>query len=336
MPQLNNDIQLFDTGAGTLSTTPEGNLSRTVTLRFLVHSMKGYEDAEDKGTKLASQHYSGHRRSDLRCTPLGNGWYEIEATYENAAILQATANLTRVAMTPDGWDMIPGGISFDTTGATERVYQAWSDSGSPTAYQSVSTADGLGESSPDFWNTKGALNVNENTVQGADITVPAFQFSEVWSVPSEYLFGRTKASPKTPYIETLYNLTGTVNLKPWRIFEAGELLFLGARGDVQPGAAMVAVTFSFSARSNRENFKVGDIKVQKKDGWDLLWIEYAAMENASKILRFPKIVFIDRLYERKNFDELQIGTAWRRVYLRENAKNRGDFRHPLDNAEIET
>lgn len=335
MPQLNNDIQLFDTGSGTLSTTPDGNLSRNVQLRFLVHSLAGYSAAETKGVQLAAQFYSGHRRTDLRCNPLGNGWYEIEASYENTAILQKTGNLTRVAQTPDGFDMVPGGISFDTTGATERVYQAWTDSPNATAYQSVFTQDNAGGLSPDYWDTKGALNVNENSVQGADITVPAFQFSETWSIPSEFLFGRTPASPQKPYIKTLYELTGTVNEKPWRIFEKGELLFLGARGDVQPGAAMVPVTFSFSARANRSNFTVGTISVTEKAGWDLLWVEYAAMEDQSKILRFPKVVFVDRLYPRVNFDQLQIGNAWRRVYLRPNKSSTSDFVHPLNNAEVE-
>jgi hypothetical protein len=332
---LKNDIERFDTGSGTLSTTPEGNLSRTVRLRFLVHSADGYRSAETKGESLAAQFYSGHRRADLSCNAVGNGWYEIEATYENAAILQATNNLTRVEQTPDGWDMVAGGMSFDTTGGTERIYQAWTDSPNPTAYQNAYTLDGQGAFSNDFWNTHGALNVNENSVQGADVTVPAFQFSETWSIPSEYLFGRTPASPQTPYIKTLYDMTGKVNLKTWRIFEPGELLFLGARGDVQPGAAMVVVTFQFSARANRTNFNVGDIAVASKDGWDLLWAEYAAKEERSKILRFPKIVFVDRLYERKDFTQLQIGTAWKRIYLRPNANKNGDFIHPLNNQQVE-
>jgi hypothetical protein len=334
MPLI-NDIQRFDSGSGTLATTPEGNLSRNVQLRFLVHSQAGYQEAETKGGELAKQFYSGHKRTDLRCNSVGAGWYEIEATYENAAILQRTNNLARVEQTPDGFDMVAGGLSFDTTGATERVYQAWTDSPNATAYQSAYTLDGQGGLSPDHWDTHGALNVNENSVQGADITVPAFQFSETWSIPSEYLFGRTPSSSQTPYIKTLYDMTGTVNLRKWRIFEPGELLFMGARGDVQPGAAMVVVTFQFSARANRSNFTVGNIQVASKAGWDLLWVEYAAKEEQSKLLRFPKLVFVDRLYERKDFSLLQLGTAWKRIYLRPNTANTGAFVHPLDPKEAE-
>lgn len=335
-PQNNNEVpqetERFDSGGGTLSVNTDGVESRSVELRFQVHSLSGYREAEQKGRDIAARYYSGHRRSQIRCTAIGAGWYEIEIGYDNAGVLQQGGIASRVETNADGFDIVPGGLSFDTTGQTERVFQAWTDSAYPTAYQGKYKRDSDPE---EPWNTYGALNVNENSVQGAEVTVPGFNFTETWTFPSEYVLGRTESqrTKTTPYLKTLYDMTGTVNGNKFRIFETGELLFMGARGDISPSSATVTITFSFSARANRTNFMVNDIKVARKEGWDLLWIEYESRADTSRILKFPRYVFVDKIYPYGAFSSLEIGTAWKTIYLRpEQVDETGKFVHPIDPA----
>jgi hypothetical protein len=332
MAVIPKETERLDSGAGTISVNPDGVESRSVDLRFHVHSLSGLKAAEQQARDMAARYYSGHRRSQIRCTPLGNGWYEIEVSYDNAGVLQKGGAPSRVVANADGFDVIPGGLSFDTTGQTERVFQAYTDSASPTAYQGKYKRDSDPE---EPWNTYGALNVNENSVQGAEVTVPGFNFTETWTFPSEYVLGRTDSqrTKTTPYLKTLYDMTGTVNGNKFRIFETGELLFMGARGDISPGSATVTITFSFSARANRKNFMVNDIKVASKEGWDLLWIEYESRADTSRILKFPRYVFVDKIYPYGAFSSLEIGTAWKTIYLRpEQVDETGKFIHPIDPA----
>jgi hypothetical protein len=318
----------LDSGAGTISLNQDGVESRNAQLRFQVHSLAGLQAAEQKARDIASRYYSGHRRSQIRCTPVGAGWYEIEIDYENAGTLQKGGDISRVGRTSDGFDIVPGGLSFDTTGQTERVFQSWSDSGNPSAYQSSykNATDPV-----DPWNTQGAINVNENSVQGADITVPGFSFTETWSFPAQYVLGRTESqrTKKAPYLRRIYDMTGTVNKARFRVFEPGEVLFLGARGDISPGSAMVTITFSFAARANRKEFHVGQIEVAEKRGWDLLWVEYESVADQDRLLKQPRYVFVDRLYEYTDFDVLEIGEVWKTIYLQpEKVAKTGTFIHP--------
>lgn len=312
-----DDIETIESGSGSLSTNSDGLMARDVEIKWLVHSLEGYTAAEAKGIELAPLYYSGHRRSRLNTRPVGNGWFEIVAEYANAAV---DAYETFSLLNPDNVTFMPQSVAVDTTGGTEHITQAWSDSEDPDAYVGKYAAEG--EFAPD---TKGAVNVSGNNVNGVDITVPSFQFTETWHVPAKYLFVGTDAKP-TPYLQTLYDMTGKVNKDKFRFFVPGEVLFLGVRFESTRGQTMVPVTFSFAARARRENFFVGDVEVPVKDGWDFMWISYEDTTENDRLFRKPKYVYVDRVYERQNFANLQLDSSWINMFI----EGGQEFAHPLD------
>lgn len=311
-------IETVESGGGTLSVGTDGLISREVELRFLVRSMEGYTDAEAKAIELAPLYYDGHRRGSIQCRPVGGGWYQIAVSYGNTA---ANAYEDYGFETDDGVTFIPAGISVDTTGATELITQAWSDSEDPEAY--------VGKYPDEAQQTFGAVNVSGNQVNGVNVTVPAFNWTETWLVPAKYLLVGDDVNE--PYAKTLNAMTGKVNKDEFRIFKPGEVLFLGARFDANAGQSMVSITYSFAAKERREQFMIGDIEVGIKDGHDFLWIQYETPEDATFEFKKPRYVYVDRIYERKDYTELKIGgtKAWSELVIHSPATT---FAHPLEAA----
>ena len=317
-------IEGVESGAGTLSVGSDGLVSREVELKFLVSGMEGYDQAEAKGKELAPLYYDGHRRGALQCRPVGGGWYQISANYGNQGVNDYEAWGVE---NDDGITLIPNGISVDTTGGTETVTQAIA-------------ATGYSIDGPDAPNSHKAINVSGNQVNGVSKTVPAFNFTETWLVPAWYLMvGLPKAAgvsddaeqdsgASVPYAKTLREMTGKKNGDPWRIFKGGEVLFLGARYDVSRASTMVPVTYSFSVQPTLDDFKVGDIDVYHKEGWDFMWVVYEDAVDQNFPVKKPKYVYIDQIYEDANFRDLGIGDKWGQHFM----YTGNTFAHPLVDA----
>ena len=178
-------------------------------------------------------------------------------------------------------------FSFDTSGGTQHVTQ------------SLETVGGYappGEMAPDF---KGAIGVTSDSVEGTDITVPVYSFSEAHYVPVGDIDGAYKAA--------LFALTGTVNDDTFRGFAAGEVLFLGASGS-QRGQEDWEITFRFAASPNVVNLPVGDITVASKKGWEYLWVRYADAVDADVLVKQPIAAYVERVYEDGDFSGLGIGS----------------------------
>jgi hypothetical protein len=180
-----------------------------------------------------------------------------------------------------------------------------------------------GETAPD---SEGAINVSGGRVGGVDVTVPSFQWTETWLVPAWYLVNGKKPeqaattsagnpAPTVPYGITLANMRGSVNKEAFRSFLAGEVMFLGAKFDANRTSTMVPVSYSFTASPSRTNFKVGNVKVAKKDGQDYMWIQYADASAGGSPVKRAKYVYVDQIAARKDFVSLGIGTFWPRFYL---------------------
>jgi hypothetical protein len=326
------EIELKESGSGSITSGSDGLVSREVVLRWLVHSMADYAKAETKAAELAPLYYDGHRRTSLTPRPVGGGWYEIEATYGNTGIEKyADAGVDG----ENGAVLVPFSISFDTTGGTEHVTQAYGpeDNKAPI-YREYAEE---GQEPPD---SQGAINVSGNNVNGLDITVPTFTWTETWLVPAWYLMRGEKPKqenlatsepakdpkPLRPYATQLYEMTGQVNEKAWRSFAPGEVLFFGARFDASKLSTMVPVTYSFQARPNREKFAIGNVKDIEKDGWDHLWIMYGDATSESVPVKKPRYVFVDQVYPRREFIDLKLGEFWPRFYI----VHGNDFTHPIN------
>lgn len=178
-------------------------------------------------------------------------------------------------------------FTFDTGGETTRITQSLT---------TVSSYAPAGETAPDF---QGAIGVSEDRVEGVDITVPTFQFSETHRF--------TDAQVTESYRLTLFNMTGTVNNATWRGFAAGEVLFLGAQGSKR-GNDLWTITFRFSASPNVTGQTIGTIAGVAKNGWDYLWARYADFEDATAyaLVKRPIAVYVERVYPRTDFSTLGI------------------------------
>lgn len=180
-------------------------------------------------------------------------------------------------------------FSFDTGGGTQHITQSLSTIGS---YVASGTA-------PDF---KGAIGVTHDSVQGVDITVPVYKFSETHVLADSMV---TEA-----YRGTLHSLTGTTNDATFKGLAIGECLFLGAAGSKRADGDW-EITYNFAASPNRTNITVGDITVTAKKGWEYLWVSYEDAEDttAKQIVKKPSAAYIEKVYEAGDFSDLGIGTT---------------------------
>ncbi|NIA06901.1 MAG: hypothetical protein GWP14_04550 [Actinobacteria bacterium] len=200
-----------------------------------------------------------------------------------------TAMVRYTKLTFDDQDEQSPIISFDTSGGTQHITQ------------SISTVGKYPSNAADYG---GAIGYDGENVVGVDITQPVLSFSETHEfTPNELTRGFTV---------NLARRTGTVNYGGFRGFDSGEVLFLGASGDRQDrGDDLIwVITYRFAVSQTRRNFRVGDITVSEKWGWDYMWVRYAdeVDDNSKTIIKKPIAVYIEKVYESTNFSGLGIGT----------------------------
>jgi len=178
---------------------------------------------------------------------------------------------------------------FDTGGGTQHITQG---------LETVGSYAPPGKVPPNF---RGAIGVTHDNVEGVDVTVPVYNFSETHYVATAQVTGAYKAA--------LFLLTGRVNGAAFRGFAAGEVLFLGASGSKR-GEDDWEISFRFAASPNVTGLTVGDIQNIDKKGWEYLWIRYADEEDdAAKVLvKKPIAAYVERVYEDGDFEGLGIGT----------------------------
>lgn len=181
-------------------------------------------------------------------------------------------------------------MNFDTSGGTHHITQ------------SIRTVGRYPATAPNF---KGAIGYDGKNVNGVDILVPALNLSETHNFPAAMI--------TTGYIANLSRKTGMYNSDSFRGFEPGEVLFSGASGTRSEDTInpVWEVTFNFMVSRNRKNFRVGDIQVGLKRGWDYMWVRYddEVDESAGDIIKTPAAVYIEQVYEATNFSSLGINRA---------------------------
>jgi len=177
--------------------------------------------------------------------------------------------------------------SFDTGGGSQHITQ------------SIATTNRYapaGKTAPDF---KGAIGATADAVEGVDITVPVYNFSE-----THYL---DHAAVTPAYKAALFALTGKTNASAFRGFEAGEVLFLGASGS-RRGQGEWEIAFRFAASPNVTGRTGGDISGIDKRGWEYLWVRYEDAEDAAAkaLVKKPLAVYVEQVYEEGDFAGLGI------------------------------
>ena len=208
----------------------------------------------------------------------------------NARTWRVTASYRKPSWSWSGGATPDSRFAFDTGGGSQHVTQS---------------LETLGRYGPKA-STKlgGAIGFDGKSVQGVDITVPVFSFSETHYFTDDEITG--------DYKRTLFNLTGRYNGDTFRGFAVKEVLFLGAAGSRQGDDTndLWEISFRFAASPNRSDLTVGDISGIAKGGWDYMWVQYAdeADDDTQQLVKAPVAAYVERVYYAGDFSQLGIGT----------------------------
>ena len=249
----------------------------TATFKYVV---RGTADEQTALTALrdgSAAAYQGLARLNWTVAPVGDGSDTWEGTVQYGLFSSAPRQVGQST------------YSFDTAGGTQHITQA---------RQHVASYARGSDSLPDL---EGAIGYDGHDVQGCDITVPVYNFSETHYLEAESVTDAYKA--------TLFSLTGKTNNASFKGFQAGEVLFLGASGTQRQGDNAWEITFRFAASPNVTNLTIGGSSGIAKKGWEYLWVQYedAKDDTAKAILKRPRYVFVERVYDAGNFAGLGIG-----------------------------
>lgn len=172
---------------------------------------------------------------------------------------------------------------FDTTGGTIRV----THSKATTRYPSTG---------PNF---NSAIQVQNGEAQGADIVIPALKLTATYRWP--------KNTVTTTYVNSLAALSGCVNSGTFYGYAGGELLFLGASGEIVPNLP-TEITYQFAASANATGLTIGAISGIAKKGHELLWVLFEDDEDttAKRLTKKPLCAYVERVYTEASFGGLGI------------------------------
>ena len=227
---------------------------------------------------------------------LGDDAWQLQVTYVNRGADDETQP-----------DPLRRSRSFDTTGGQQHITQALNNVTvltSKTGSTTITTAGETiyGTNAPSY---NGAIGVDEDSVAGVDIVVPALTWTETYDVPHQYI--------TSGYVKAVCGLTGSVNNNTFRSFAAGEVLFMGCSGtqqwDEQKGDGPWNLSYKFVASPNVTNQTIGSITGIAKRGHDYLWVRYEKDVSSDTLIQKPRAVYVNKVYRDGNFEHLGIGVA---------------------------
>jgi hypothetical protein len=237
----------------------------------LIYMVSGTEDDNEVRSLVASTSptdYTGLVRDRFSIEHLGGGVWECKVQY---------VKLTSEAQ-----------YAFDTGGGTQHITQSLAN---------VQRRAAPGFVAPNYF---GAIGVSEVRVEGTDIAVPVFNFTETHRIANSVVTASYKLG--------LFRLTGKVNDNTFKGFARGEVLFLGASGS-KSGFDHWEITFRFAASPNVSNLTIGDITNINKEGWHYLWVRFADdVDNTAKaLIKRPIAAYVEQVYFYGDFSNLGIG-----------------------------
>jgi hypothetical protein len=182
-------------------------------------------------------------------------------------------------------------FQFDTTGGRQKITQ------------SLQTIHKYAPPNKTAADHKGAIGVTDHGVEGCEIVVPKFSWSETWQLPiNDYGWD---------YSQTLKAITGRVNAGSFRGFPAGQVLFHGGKGSASSkDPSLIEITYAFDQSDDVQTQTIGDITGIDKAGWQYLWVHYTEEHDttADSLARRPDSVYVERVYDASSFAALGIGS----------------------------
>lgn len=231
--------------------------------------------------------------------------YSVEYLGDDA--WHVSINYEKVGADADEPDPLRRSRSFDTTGGTQHITQALENVTVLTSKTGSTTITTNGETKyppSTAASMNGAIGVDDSSVNGVDVVVPALSWTETYDVPHAYI--------TAAYIKGVAGLTGSVNKNAFRTFAAGEVLFMGCSGqqewDEQRGNGPWTLSFKFVASPNVTDQKIGDITGVSKKGHEYLWVRYEDAVSSNQLVKKPKAVYVNKVYREGEFSGLGIGS----------------------------
>lgn len=182
-------------------------------------------------------------------------------------------------------------ISLDTTGATVNTQSAFS--------QTKFAASG--ETAPDYGDS---INVDaDGNPQGVSKIIPSMKITVKAKIAGVYI------NSPCQYARVLYECTGKVNDAAFLCFAAGEVLFLGATGDLVSEDPVL--NFAFEVSPNVTGYSIGGITGINKKGHDYIWFNFKQEQDASTGLKVatPRAAYVAEVYEEADFSTMKICAA---------------------------
>ena len=181
-------------------------------------------------------------------------------------------------------------FSFDTTGGRQKITQS---------LDTVHKYAPAGKTAADH---KGAIGVTDHGVEGCEIIVPKFSWSETWQLPID--------TYDWAYSQTLKAITGKVNASAFRGFPAGQVLFRGGKGSgSNKNPTLIEITYQFDQSDDVTSQTIGEITGVAKTGWQYLWVQYRETDDADAKMfaRRQVAVYVEKVYDSTSFSPLGIG-----------------------------
>jgi len=180
-------------------------------------------------------------------------------------------------------------INMDSTGGTVNVMEAFAQT----------RTDAPGETGGNFGTS---INVDkQGNPKGVSKVIPALKLN----IAARLSAGIT-ADPLA-YAKLVTNVTGYTNSAPYLTFAAGELLFLGATGEIVGDTPLL--TYTFAASPNLTGLNIGNITVNK-GGHQYIWFSYKTQKDTPSGLNveIATAAYVATVYGAADFSVLGIGS----------------------------
>jgi hypothetical protein len=188
-------------------------------------------------------------------------------------------------------------FNFEVAAGTQHITQA---------LRHILTASCPGFTAEEY---NGAINVTGESdnlqVQGVDISIPTYTFSETHYLPDGAITNTYKG--------IIYGLVGKVNDAGFKGLAAGECLFTACSGS-RRGKEDWEVTFRFAGSPNVADWCADwptgvkpSVAVAKK-GWEYVWVRYKAGKGTNGLVPKPMSVHVEQVYRGGGMGALNIGT----------------------------
>lgn len=289
---------------------PDG--SPDLPYRVVVRETKGRAGSNALDTDSAQRTFLVEGEEDHRLARQGLEDCQIPIN-EFDGINRSLSSWTQDNLRSDQWEFT---IDYSSTAPSldAGTYSVSIDTGGAAILQTHALSENVFHLPADVPTTfDKAIDVQDGEIRGVERVIPALKIDVRARIATEYLgvasTPELKRDLRMQYAKTIASLTGFTNSTEMfdGEFEAGELLFIGATGEIV--GENPSLTFKFIASKNLIDLDLAGITVSSKKGHEYLWIEYFDDIDTSSSRPTKKIraVHVAKVYGEADLTQLKIG-----------------------------